>query len=130
MCGISRIAFAPAQTTITGVLVNSGKSAEMSKVSEAPRCTPPIPPVAKNFIPARLAHIIVAATVVAAFCVNAKTEGKSRLEAFFISLPVANLSKSRSFIPIFILPSSMAMVAGTPPFSRTVFSSIFAVSIF
>ena len=53
-------------TTITGVLVNSGKSADISNVSEAPRCTPPIPPVAKNLIPAKLAQIIVAATVVAA----------------------------------------------------------------
>ena len=63
--GISRIAFGPAATTITAVDANSRKSAEISKVSSAPRCTPPMPPVAKTSIPAACAAIIVAATVVA-----------------------------------------------------------------
>ena len=44
----SRMAFAPAQTTRTGVLVNSSRSAEISMVVSAPLCTPPIPPVAKT----------------------------------------------------------------------------------
>ena len=56
---------APAATTVTGVWASSLRSAEMSKLSSAPRCTPPIPPVAKTAIPARCATIIVAATVVA-----------------------------------------------------------------
>ena len=37
----------------------------MSNESSAPRCTPPMPPVAKTRMPARAAAIIVAATVVA-----------------------------------------------------------------
>jgi len=37
----------------------------MSKLSAAPRCTPPMPPVTKTSMPARAAQIIVAATVVA-----------------------------------------------------------------
>ena len=55
----------PAQTTATGVRASSSRSAEISKLVSAPRCTPPIPPVANTFIPARCAQIIVAATVVA-----------------------------------------------------------------
>jgi hypothetical protein len=42
----------PALITATGVLDNSKRSAEMSKVYSAPLCTPPIPPVTKIFIPA------------------------------------------------------------------------------
>lgn len=57
--------FAPAQTTPTGVFASSWRSAEMSKVSCAPRWTPPIPPVAKMRIPASEAISIVVATVVA-----------------------------------------------------------------
>ena len=56
---------APAATTVTGVSASSRRSAEMSKLVSAPRCTPPMPPVAKTLMPARCAQIIVAATVVA-----------------------------------------------------------------
>ena len=45
---------APAETTITGVRASSSRSAEMSKLSSAPLCTPPMPPVAKTLMPARL----------------------------------------------------------------------------
>jgi hypothetical protein len=62
--GTSKIALQPALTTATGVILNSAKSADISKVSSAPihllfnikaapRCTPPIPPVIKTLIPAK-----------------------------------------------------------------------------
>src|ERR1019366_4790518 len=63
--GRSSSALAPAQTTATGVRASSSRSAEMSKLTSAPRCTPPIPPVANTLMPARCAQIMVAATVVA-----------------------------------------------------------------
>ena len=43
--GISKIDLAPAHMTATGVCDSSIKSADMSNVSSAPLCTPPIPPV-------------------------------------------------------------------------------------
>ena len=58
------MALAPAATTITGLRANSPRSADMSKLVPAPRCTPPMPPVAKTPIPASWAAIMVAATVV------------------------------------------------------------------
>jgi len=44
---------APAQITATGVCPNSIRSADMSKVSSAPLCTPPIPPVTNTLIPTK-----------------------------------------------------------------------------
>lgn len=64
---ISKIDLTPAETTLTGVLASSVKSAEISNVYSAPRWTPPMPPVTKTFIPARLAKYIVPATVVEPF---------------------------------------------------------------
>ena len=49
----------------TLVCAISVKSAEISIVSVAPRCTPPIPPVANILIPTIEAIRMVAATVVA-----------------------------------------------------------------
>ena len=49
--GIERRGFGvarPAQITATGVLASSSKSAEISMVVSAPRCTPPMPPVANT----------------------------------------------------------------------------------
>ena len=43
---MSKIDFTPAHTTVTGVLPNSVRSAEMSIEVSAPLCTPPMPPVA------------------------------------------------------------------------------------
>ena len=51
---MSRIDFAPAQTTATRVRDSSTRSAEMSNVSSAPRWTPPMPPVAKISMPGEL----------------------------------------------------------------------------
>ena len=59
------MALAPAQTTATGVRASSCRSALMSKLVAAPRCTPPMPPVANTRMPAIAAMIMVAATVVA-----------------------------------------------------------------
>ena len=60
MAGTSRMAFGPAQTTAIAVRPSSSRSDEMSNdartpapdASSAPRCTPPMPPVAKTRIPA------------------------------------------------------------------------------
>lgn len=65
--GISNIDLAPAEITVIYVIPSSVKSAEISKDVSAPRCTPPIPPVTKILIPAMLAQIMVAATVVEPF---------------------------------------------------------------
>ena len=62
---MSRMLFTPALTTATGVVDSSVRSALMSKVAEAPRWTPPSPPVTKTRMPASAASRIVAATVVA-----------------------------------------------------------------
>ena len=56
-----------AETMATEVCAISVRSAEISIVLFAPRCTPPIPPVTKIFIPAIEAIRIVAATVVAPY---------------------------------------------------------------
>ncbi len=52
---ISSTDLAPAHTTATSVRPSSSRSAEMSMVSSAPRCAPPMPPVANTRIPARAA---------------------------------------------------------------------------
>ena len=50
------------------VRIEYREPAEMSMLVSAPRCTPPMPPVAKKRIPAMEARIIVVATVVAPVC--------------------------------------------------------------
>ena len=62
----------------TGVRASSCRSAEMSKLVSAPRCTPPMPPVANTRIPAMAAMIMVEATVVAPSPLFASTKGMSR----------------------------------------------------
>ena len=74
------MAFAPAHTTMTGVCASSSRSAEMSMVVSAPRCTPPMPPVAKTWMPAIWAIIIVVVTVVAPSAPRAQMTGRSRRE--------------------------------------------------
>lgn len=54
----------PADTTAIGICDSAVRSAETSPLSEASRCTPPIPPVANTRIPLACAANIVAATVV------------------------------------------------------------------
>lgn len=121
----------PAETTMTGVCASSSRSAEMSIVVSAPRCTPPTPPVAKIGMPARPAMIIVAATVVAPSSPLDASTGRSRrlaLIAFVPSLPRYSIWSAVS--PAHSFPPRTAMVAGTAPLSRTVCSTFSAVSTF
>ena len=90
--GRSRIALAPAATTVTGVSDSSRRSAEMSKLVSAPRCAPPMPPVAKTSIPARCAPIIVAATVVAPVPPVARHAARSARESLATPFACASVS--------------------------------------
>ena len=127
----SKIAFGPALTTATFVRPNSGRSAEISKLCCAPRCTPPMPPVAKTAMPANSAAIMVAATVVAPVCPLAMTEAISRRLTFVTGTsPEAKRCNSRSDRPMVRRPSMMAMVAGTAPSARMMASKLRAVSLF
>ena len=128
--GMSRIDFAPAETTATGVRPSSIRSAEMSKLASAPRCTPPIPPVAKTAIPARAAIAMVAATVVPAVPPCTISGARSRREALATPFARPSRSSAASSSPAVSRPSSTAMVAGTAPSARTTASSASAVSTF
>ena len=122
---------APAQTTITGVWASSSRSAEMSMVVSAPRCTPPMPPVAKTWIPAMWAMIMVVATVVAPSASQATSAGRSRRLALVTLRPILPRYSISSWVnPAFSRPPMTAMVAGMAPASRMVCSTISAVSTF
>ena len=127
---MSRIILAPAQTTATGVWASSCRSAEMSMVVSAPRCTPPMPPVAKMRMPARLARIMVVATVVAPVRPVATIMGRSRRLTFSTFSARHIRSMSASSKPTFSLPSMMAVVAGTAPPARTTCCTLWANSRF
>ena len=60
----------------------------MSMVVSAPRCTPPMPPVAKTRMPAMAAIIMVVVTVVAPSMPFATSTGRSRRDALATPLPV------------------------------------------
>ena len=126
--GRSRIAFAPAETTVTAVCASSCRSAEMSKVDSAPRCTPPMPPVAKTAMPAARAAIIVAATVVDPVPPVARQTARSARESLATLLACASASSCSGSSPTCSRPSSTAMVAGVAPASRTAPSTSRAVS--
>mmetsp|Transcript_71469 Transcript_71469/g.190582 ORF Transcript_71469/g.190582 Transcript_71469/m.190582 type:complete len:398 (-) Transcript_71469:181-1374(-) len=114
--GISKIDFAPAQTTATGVLPSSVRSADTSQDSSAPRWTPPIPPVTKTRIPARCASNIVPATVVAPLARAASTKARSRRETLWHLGPSRpKVSNSSGVMPMHTTPSRMPMVAGVTP---------------
>ena len=101
----------------------------MSKVSSAPRCTPPMPPVAKISMPASSAIYIVAATVVPAAPWRAATAARSRRDA--LTTPPerrASRSSSSRVRPTLKRPLRTATVAGVAPWPRTAVSSISAVS--
>ncbi len=68
---------APAHIPVMGGRPSSSRSAEISMVVSAPRCTPPMPPVANTRMPAMAASIMVPATVVAPSKPRAATRGKS-----------------------------------------------------
>lgn len=85
--GISRMDLTPAETTVTGVLPSSLRSALTSIVYWQPLWTPPIPPVTKTWMPAIYAAIIVAETVVAPSALVINIWGKSLLLTFFTLSP-------------------------------------------
>jgi hypothetical protein len=64
VAGTSRIDLAPLHVTTAGVRAIWIRSAEMSSDSAKPRCTPPMPPVAMNDIPASRQIASVPPTVV------------------------------------------------------------------
>ena len=100
-------------------------------VTSAPRCTPPTPPVANTEMPAMAAMIMVVATVVAPSLPLAHKTGRSRREALVTAVPaLPRCSISSLERPAFSRPPMMAMVAGTAPFSRIIFSTFSAVSTF
>mmetsp|Transcript_28089 Transcript_28089/g.61651 ORF Transcript_28089/g.61651 Transcript_28089/m.61651 type:complete len:219 (-) Transcript_28089:436-1092(-) len=127
---MSSIDLTPADTTTTGVLASSYRSADMSSVVSAPRCTPPVPPVTKVDMPAKLASFMVDATVVAPhWCPPslptvlylpflANNSGKSLVEhlpARFSCPDTARSAISTSLRPIRHTPPLTATVAGTTP---------------
>ena len=126
--GRSRIALAPAHTTITGVCASSSRSADMSKLRAAPRCTPPMPPVANAAMPAARAAIMVAATVVEPVAPVARATARSARLTLSTSRAVDNASSAVPSNPTRSRPSETAMVAGTAPAPRTSASTARAVS--
>mmetsp|Transcript_40864 Transcript_40864/g.91680 ORF Transcript_40864/g.91680 Transcript_40864/m.91680 type:complete len:242 (-) Transcript_40864:235-960(-) len=96
--GMSRMDFAPAQTTATGVRPSSVRSAETSQLSSAPRWTPPMPPVTKTRMPAMCAINIVAATVVAPLSFIPTAFARSRRDTFSHGV-CPNKVSSSSVIP-------------------------------
>ena len=127
---MSRMLFTPAQTTHTGVVDSSVRSALTSNDVAAPRCTPPSPPVTKTRIPAREASRMVAATVVAPCPWRAMIDGRSRTLAFTTDGSLASSSRSSGDSPTCGTPPSTAMVAGTAPCSRTMPSTSVAIATF
>ena len=99
------------------------RSADSSKVSWAPRCTPPSPPVAKTVTPARAARWAVEATVVDPTPPRAATDASSRTLTFMASSSFASRSRAASSSPTRAWPSMTATVAGTAPPSRTACSN-------
>ena len=103
----------------------------MSMVVSAPRCTPPMPPVANTLMPAMCAMIMVVVTVVAPSAPRATIAARSRRETFATLRPdLPRYSISSGDKPALSLPPMIAIVAGTAPFSRIVFSTSIAVSTF
>ena len=134
------MAFGPAQTTAIGVRPSSSRSDEMSsdagtppRPPSAPRCTPPIPPVANTRIPAACAAIIVAETVVAAQPPSLSATaivGRAALRTEPAGA-VASASSASASSPTSSRPSRIATVAGTAPsVSRTAASDASATSRF
>ena len=87
----------------------------------APRCTPPIPPVAKTAIPAACAAIIVAETVVAAQPPSASAAARLGRAALRTDPAgaVASAWSAASSSPTSSRPAWIATVAGTAPAART-----------
>ena len=128
---MSRMLFTPAQTTHTGVVDSSVRSALTSKDVAAPRCTPPSPPVTKTRIPAREASRMVAATVVAPWPPRAMIDGQvADADLHHGRVAGQQLEVRRATARSFGTPPSTAMVAGTAPCSRTMPSTSVAIATF
>ena len=90
-----------------------------------------MPPVANTEMPAMWAIIMVVVTVVAPSSPRAMSTGRSRRLALVMAMPfLPKYSISPALRPAFSRPPMMAMVAGTAPFSRMIFSTARAVSTF
>jgi hypothetical protein len=112
--------FAPEHTTTAGVRAICSRSAEMSSDSAKPLCTPPIPPVAMNVIPAIRQAASVPPTVVeprAPWTTQAAMSRAPTLRAF--SPASANRSSDERSSPIRTAPSSIPTVAATAPAALT-----------
>ena len=118
--GRSNTDLAPAHTTATGKRASAQISWEMSRCSATPRCTPPMPPVAKTRMPAAAASSQVALTVVPPVAPRAMATERS-LEPSFSrrSRPSASRRICDSSSPMNTCPSITAMGAGTAPARRT-----------
>ena len=120
--------FTPAETTVIGVLDSTVRSADSSKVSLAPRCTPPRPPVANTRMPARAASTDVAATVVPPVTFLAIAMAMSRLLILTTDSSAAMRSSSSGARPIFGTPSTSAIVAAVTPWPARIASNWMAAS--
>ena len=119
VAGRSRIDFAPAHTTTARVEAIAARSALMSSVSAKPRCTPPMPPVAKVWTPASRQAASVAATVRPPEARSAIAGPRSRALSLRAPRSAPSRSSSAGSRPARSSPSSTAMVAGTAPAWRT-----------
>lgn len=89
----------------------------MSKLSSAPRCTPPMPPVAKIVIPLRCAIATVAETVVTPAGRRCEiAAGRSRSASLTEAL--RRRSSSLGSTPAMSVPSRSPVRAGTAPSAR------------
>ena len=114
MRGRSRNALAPAQTVTTGWPASASRSAETSPVVSTPRCTPPMPPVAKTSMPAACASATEADTVVMPSAQRwAIATGTSRSAT--LDRPASTRSTSAAVRPTRGRPSRTAVTAGTAP---------------
>ncbi len=92
----------------------------MSSDSAKPRCTPPMPPVPMNVIPASRAAASVPPTVVEPSAPWTTQAAMSRAPALRAFVPAsANRCRAASSRPILTAPSAMPTVAGTAPAART-----------
>ena len=130
--GISRMDLTPEQTTAIEVRLSSFKSALISILNSAPRCTPPIPPVAITCIPACWDTNMVPQTVVLPFSLWKITNGKSLREHFitFSRGVSANIFISSSLAPTCILPPKIAIVAGTAPYEHVEYNKLVIISTY
>src|SRR5581483_8580288 len=108
----------PAQTTVIAVCANAVKSVDSSKEVAAPRCTPPMPPVANTRMPARRARTAVADTVVPASARRDTRTGRSRVLALATPWAVPRCSISSSARPTVGTPLTTPTLAGTTPCRR------------